>query len=257
MSSKSSPMLVVVQSADLDEHVASEQTEGAADQDQSAEPRPPRAPEQERPEVLDDLDPRQPAAGQLDPHDATRDHAAAVRGANRSAGGDHAGGVVGERLGDPQESVGLEDGVRIDHGHEGFGGGVDAQVDRFRATRVLLAHDDEAGAPVTRDVDNAANRCLDGDVPRDVPGDLDEVERLHQAAQRGVAAAVVDDHDLVVGVAQGQQRLHRGDDAGFLVVCRHDQGDPGLSGPPRAATAASRRRRCDRNSRAANVITTR
>ena len=51
-------------------------------------------------------------------------------------------------------------------------------------------------------------------------GDRDEVEGGPQPVEGGVGAAVVDDHDLVPGIAQGEQRLHRGDDAGLLVVRR-------------------------------------
>ena len=90
---------------------------------------------------------------------------------------------------------------------------------------------------VARDVD-AARADLHGDVRRELAGDLDEVEGLPQRGEPAVGASVVDHHDLVPWVAQGQERRDRRDDPGLLVVHRHDHRIPGVK---RDDTVSSRR----------------
>ena len=154
------------------------------------------------------------------------DDPAAVDRPDGAAGGDHPRRVVGEGLGDPQQRVGLEDGVGVDHRDEGLGGGVDADVEGLGPAGVLLAHDDQAGPAVARH-EQTPRTPRGRDVLRHVARQLDEVERLLQPRERGVGAAVVDDHDLVPGIPQREQRLHRGDDAGLLVVAPARGRDPG------------------------------
>jgi hypothetical protein len=213
---------VGVQAAHLDQDVAAEQPEGSADQDQSAEPRPPGASDEVGPEVLDQLDPRQPGARGPDVDDPAGDDPAAVDRPDRPTGGDHPGGVVGERLGHPQERVGLEHRVGVDHGHQRLAGDVDTDVEGLRTPAVLLGHDDQAGTPVAGYV-LAEDPCPDGDVLRHVARQLDEVEGLDQPREGAVGAAVVDDHHLVAGVPQREQGLDRGDDARLLVVGGHEE----------------------------------
>jgi hypothetical protein len=213
-----------VEPTDLDHHVPAEDPERAADQDQRPGAGPAGAPEEEGAQVLHHLDAGQPLTGHADVDDAARDHAAAVDRADRPAGGDHPGRVVRERLGDPQQPVGFEDGVGVDHRDQRLGGGVEGEVERLGAAGVLLADDEQAGAAVARDV-HVDDPGRDRHVLRELARHRDEVERLAQPVERAVAAAVVHDDHLVAGVAQRQQRLHGGDDAGRLVVGRDEQRD--------------------------------
>ena len=168
---------------------------------------------------------------------------AAVGRADGPAGGHRADRVVGERLGDAEQRVGVEDRVGVDHGHQRLGGGVDAHVDGVGAPGVLLAHQHQPGPTAARHQDlgdRGARRHVGGQLALD----RDEVEGGPQPVARAVGAAVVDDHHLVAGVAQGEHGLHRGDDAGLLVVRRDDDRHPrrelardrlvvpGVLGPP-------------------------
>src|SRR5665811_550528 len=100
-----------IEAADLHEDVAPEHAERSADQDERAEPGPPRAPEHEGPQVLDDLDPDEPRLAQLDLDHAPVNDLAPVDRADDPTSCDHTGWVVGKRLCDRDERIRLQDRV--------------------------------------------------------------------------------------------------------------------------------------------------
>jgi hypothetical protein len=216
---------VGVEAADLHENVAPEHPERSADQDKRAEPGPARAPQHERPQVLDDLDPDEPRPGQLDLDKASIHYLASIDRADNPAGRDDTGGVVRKRFGDRDERIRFQDRVGVDEHHQRLGGGVDADVDRIGSAGVLLSHHDQSCASVPRDVH------VDDDAPgREVAGhctlDRYEVESPAQLFEHRIGAAIVDDDHLVSCKAQREQGLNRGDDHHLLVQRWHDDRNP-------------------------------
>ena len=140
---------------------------------------------------------------------------AAVRDPDDAAGGDDQVGVVDDRLGDPQQRVLLEDRVGVDRADVGVARGVQAGVQRVRLAAVLLVDQPQLRL-AARDVGAADGLGRERVAQR--LADRDQVEGLDEPLDGRVRRAVVDDDDLVLGVAQREQRVDRLDDAGLLVV---------------------------------------
>ena len=165
---------------------------------------------------------------------ATKGHVTATylsrRGANnvllvRKTNGGKADALnVGERPGHVQQRGGVEQRVGVDHAHQLLAGRVDADVEGVRLAAVGLAHQQHVVRAAAREV-RRGDVPLRDDVGRHHDRHLDHVEGGDQLLGRVVLRAVVDHHHFEVRVAQRGHRLHRLDDAGALVVGRHQDRD--------------------------------
>ena len=142
-----------------------------------AQPRPTGAPEQERPQVLHDLDPLEPRPRHPSLDDPSTLDRAAVDGADRTAGRDDAGRVVDERLDDAEQCFLVEDGVGVDEADERMPGRVEPDVRGVAAAADAVLADDQEGCAARRGVDTFARRRASGR-RREHAGDLGQLERL-------------------------------------------------------------------------------
>jgi hypothetical protein len=200
--------------ADGLDRVAAEQAERAGDDEQAVELAPADPADEERPEVLDDLEHGEPARGQADVDDGAVPDPAAVGDAHDATGRDDALGVVDDRLGHPHQRVLLDHRVGVDRAQVRVAGGVGARVERVGLAAVGLVDDEQVRVP--------ARGVRRADLGRGDRGaqDLlgrDEVERLDEPRQGPVGRAVGHDDDLELGVAQAQEGADRLDDPGLLV----------------------------------------
>ena len=113
----SSPIAVAVVAADGDHGIAAEQPECTRDQDDGILRRAGEPEQEERAHVLDNLEPREPAAWQGDVGDAAVLDATAVRDAD-IAPDRHRRRIFEERQHGATERVGFENGIGIDDEHE-------------------------------------------------------------------------------------------------------------------------------------------
>ncbi len=186
------------------------------DDQQRVQLAPADAPDQERAEVLDDLQRREPVLRQPHVGDAPVLDAAAVDDPHDPAGRDHEVGIVEQRLGHPQQRLGLDDRVGVDRAHVRVARGVDAGVQRVRLAAVLLV-DHEQLAVARRAVGRRGSAAC-ATVPRSARGAATRSNASCSRSQRRVLGAVVDHDDLELRVAQLQQRVDALDDPRLLVV---------------------------------------
>ncbi|MNN03055.1 hypothetical protein D3C81_1157300 [compost metagenome] len=207
--------------ADGDHALLVEHTECAGDDQQCIHRRPAHAPEQERAQVFHQLEAGQQAVRQADlGQHAIRDRAA-VEHAHHAATGNHAA-ILKERPHHARQAFRLQDAVGIHHAEQRIACAVDACIDRIGLATVVLVHHVHA---------REARRCIDalnrlGRQSRAIRlGHFHQAECLDQRLARGITGAVVDHHDLELGVAGAQQRAHRGHHRAGLVVGRQDDAD--------------------------------
>ena len=204
-------------------HVPPEDPEGPGD-DQGAVDRLPSHPAgQERPEVLEHLEPgkqlgRQPNTDHVpvlndapvgDPDDAARRDRVSI---------------LEKRPHDPGEGIAFEQAVSIDRAEERRPGVVEAGVQGVGLASIGLVDDPEVlidRAPVhlgnRRGRQGAAGQ----------PIRRDQLEGRAEAPEGAVAGAIVHHDDLELGVRQHQERADRVNAGGFFVVGRGDQRDRG------------------------------
>ena len=174
----------------------------------------PRRPEQERPQVLDHLDPGEPRARHVHVHDPAVPGDHRIHGADGAAGG-HDVGIDEHRPHQPHQRAALDQGVGVDGAHQLAAGEVEADVERVGLAAVQLVDDHQVGV-AQRTVER--DHALGGHVRRVGAIDLDQRELTLQHADGVVLAAVGDDDHLEVGVVEREQRLHAGGDRRFFVV---------------------------------------
>ncbi len=153
------------------------------------------------------------------------------------------GRVLDEGLGDGQQGIGVQVGVRVNPADQRVLRGVDARIDRIpRAAGALLA-DHQQVAAIARRVHGEHPAGRAEPIPHHLV-DLDEPELRLQAAEGAVGGAVIDDDHLELGIPQAQQPARAPDDQFRHVAHRHDQADGGRQrageylGQPRVPAAA-------------------
>ena len=132
--------------ARLDHGPAIEDAEGTRDDHECVHRRPTQAPEQKRPQVLDDLHPCQQAARHAHALQEPARDTAAVGNANRAAADDHRG-IFEKRANDSAQAVGAQDGVGIHRAEQRVARAVDAGVERIGLAAVFLVDDAKVGVP--------------------------------------------------------------------------------------------------------------
>jgi hypothetical protein len=120
------------------EKVAPEEAEGARDDEERTHPAPPDAADEEGAEVLDDLEGREPAAGQTDVDDAPVLDTAPVGDPDDAPRRDHDVGIVEDRLGDAQERVLLEQDVGVHRADVGIARPVEPAIEGVGLAAVVL-----------------------------------------------------------------------------------------------------------------------
>ncbi|MNY24486.1 hypothetical protein D3C86_1582040 [compost metagenome] len=130
--------------ARLDHPLLVEQAEGARDDQQGIQRSPAEPPEEERAQVLDDLEQGQGVGRKARLHEETTLHLATVRDADRAARRDRRR-VLEEGLHRFSQAVSLKDGVRVHRAEERVAGPVDAGVQGIRLAAILLVDDPEVG----------------------------------------------------------------------------------------------------------------
>ncbi len=138
--------------ADRHHPFAVEQAEGPGDDQHGIERRPAETAEEKRTQVFDDLETRQPVAGQpgLDKKAAT--HLRAIGDAHCAAGGNGAL-VFEEGLDHAQQAVALQDRVGVDATEQAVARGIDTGIQRIGLAAVGLVDHAQVGV---------AARAIDG-----------------------------------------------------------------------------------------------
>jgi hypothetical protein len=209
--------------ADLEHEALVEKAEGPRDDEETVDPAPAHAAEQEPAQVLDDLHEGQEPPGQPHGDHPARPDLAAVDDPDRAPGRHRSPGILDERAHRPQEGIVVQDRVRVEHADERIHREVQATVRRVGlAAAVVLVHHDEVRVfgRLVRPPDRLAGHDV-----LEAPGDGPEREPLDERLEGPVGGAVVDDDDLEARVVEAQERADRLDDARLLVEGGGDDGD--------------------------------
>ena len=212
---------VAAEAAGPHRRLLAEQAEGAGDDQQRVHPRQRRAAGEKAAHVLLRLAQQQRPARRGGVQHPAAPHRRLVEHPDDAARGDHPV-VLGEGAGDAQQGIGLEQRIGVDGAEQREAGGVDAGVEGVALAAALLVEHGQVGVASRHP---GAPYGAAGQ-PLLVRGrHRRQAEAAPQPLERVVGRAVVDQHDLELGVAQLEQRAQVLDHRRRLVVRRHQDRD--------------------------------